>query len=202
MGCGMVAGGYASAVDASAVVPLLLGVLFVFAALIHQWWVRALPLALIPLLYAGLAEGVVGRGRRGRVAVRRSGRHRFRCGRGDARCCGWSPRQQTGAAGVEARPSPDREGLRAGWGRSGSEQGGVAGWWGPHLSTGGSTRPKRPSCGRRDHALASVRTGQGCSRSGSANRPALPAKRLPDASLPRYAPGYARDVHSRHPRRT
>ena len=58
----MVAGGYASAVDASVVVPLLLGVLFVFAALIHQWWVIALPLALIPLFYAGLAEGWWGAG--------------------------------------------------------------------------------------------------------------------------------------------
>jgi hypothetical protein len=50
------------AVDATVVVPLLLGVLFVFAALIHQWWVTALPLTLIPLFYAGLAKGWWGAG--------------------------------------------------------------------------------------------------------------------------------------------
>ena len=37
-----------------------------------------------------------------------------------------------------------------------------------------STRLKRPSCGRRDYGLGSSRAGQGCSRSGSANRPARP----------------------------
>ena len=52
----MVAGGYATAVDASVLVPLLLGVVFVFAGLIHQWWVIALPLVLIPLFYAGLVR--------------------------------------------------------------------------------------------------------------------------------------------------
>jgi ascorbate-specific PTS system EIIC-type component UlaA len=43
-------------------VPLLLGVLFLFAVLIHQWWVIALPLTLIPLFYAGLASGWWGAG--------------------------------------------------------------------------------------------------------------------------------------------
>jgi hypothetical protein len=43
-------------------VALLLGALFVFAALIHQWWVVALPLTLIPLFYGGLASGWWGAG--------------------------------------------------------------------------------------------------------------------------------------------
>jgi hypothetical protein len=49
-------------VDAGVVVLLLLGVLFVFAALIHQWWVMAVPLAVIPLFYAGLVKGWWGAG--------------------------------------------------------------------------------------------------------------------------------------------
>jgi hypothetical protein len=53
---------YATPVDASVLVALLLGALFVFAALIHQWWVVALPLTLIPLFYGGLASGWWGAG--------------------------------------------------------------------------------------------------------------------------------------------
>jgi hypothetical protein len=49
-------------VDASVLVALLLGALLVFAALIHEWWVIALPLTLIPLFYAGLASGWWGAG--------------------------------------------------------------------------------------------------------------------------------------------
>jgi hypothetical protein len=49
-------------VDVNVAVPLLLALLAVIAAFIRQWWTVALPLAVVPLFYAGLRNGWWGDG--------------------------------------------------------------------------------------------------------------------------------------------
>jgi hypothetical protein len=49
-------------VDVNVSVPLLLAVLAVSAALIRRWWALAVPLAAVPLFYAGLRNGWWGDG--------------------------------------------------------------------------------------------------------------------------------------------
>ena len=49
--------GYAPRVDINVAVPLLLTLLVVVAAFIRRWWAVVLPLAAIPLFYAGLRKG-------------------------------------------------------------------------------------------------------------------------------------------------
>ena len=48
--------------DVGVVVPLLLVLLAVIAALIRQWWVVVLPLLAVPLFFAGLRNGWWGDG--------------------------------------------------------------------------------------------------------------------------------------------
>ena len=54
--------GYAPRVDINVAVPLLLTLLVVVAAFIRRWWAVVLPLAAIPLFYAGLRKGWWGDG--------------------------------------------------------------------------------------------------------------------------------------------
>jgi hypothetical protein len=44
-------------VDVNVAVPLLLALLAVSGALIRRWWIVVLPLAAVPLFYAGLRNG-------------------------------------------------------------------------------------------------------------------------------------------------
>lgn len=48
--------------DVGVAVPLLLTLLTVSAALVRQWWIVVLPLAAVPLFYAGLRNGWWGDG--------------------------------------------------------------------------------------------------------------------------------------------
>lgn len=48
--------------DVNVAVPLLLALLAVIAAFIRQWWIAVLPLAAVPLFYAGLRNGWWGDG--------------------------------------------------------------------------------------------------------------------------------------------
>ena len=48
--------------DVNVAVPLLLAILAVSAALIRQWWTLVLPLAAVPIFYAGLRNGWWGDG--------------------------------------------------------------------------------------------------------------------------------------------